>query len=70
MDVPVLIGAYNPVWKANPREARCRLTPDLFTETQLVRKGWQDIFRVVNEKNTEPRILYAARLSNSEWKER
>ena len=27
------------------------------------RKGWQDIFRVLNEKNMQPRILYTARLS-------
>ena len=26
-------------------------------------RGWQDIFRVLNEKNMQPRILYAARLS-------
>ena len=25
--------------------------------------GWQDIFRVLNEKNMQPRILYPARLS-------
>ena len=40
-----------------------RLTPDLSTETRQVRKGWQDIFRVLNEKNMQPRILYPARLS-------
>ena len=27
------------------------------------RKGWQDMFRVLNEKNMQPRILYPARLS-------
>ena len=27
------------------------------------RKGWQDIFRVLNEKNMQPRIPYPARLS-------
>ena len=40
-----------------------RLTADLSTETWQARKGWQDIFRVLNEKNMQPRILYAARLS-------
>ena len=40
-----------------------RLTADLSTETWQTRKGWQDIFRVLNEKNTQPRILYPARLS-------
>ena len=40
-----------------------RLTADLSTETWQARKGWQDIFRVLNEKNMQPRILYPARLS-------
>ena len=39
------------------------LTADLSTETWQARKGWQDIFRVLNEKNMQPRILYPARLS-------
>ena len=40
-----------------------RVTADLSTETWQARKGWQDIFRVLNEKNTQQRILYPARLS-------
>jgi len=36
---------------------------DLSTETWQARKGWQDTFRVLNEKNMQPRILYLARLS-------
>ena len=40
-----------------------RLTADLYTETCQARKGSQDIFRVLNEKNMQPRILYPARLS-------
>ena len=40
-----------------------RLTADLSTETWQAGKGWQDIFRVLNEKNMQPRILYPARLS-------
>ena len=42
-----------------------RLTADLFTETWQARKGWQDIFRVLNGKNMQPRILYLARLSST-----
>ena len=38
-----------------------RVTADLSTETWQARKGWQDIFRVLNEM--QPRILYPARLS-------
>ena len=40
-----------------------RLTADLSTETWQARKGWQDIFGVLNKKNMQPRILYPARLS-------
>ena len=40
-----------------------RLTSDLSTETWQATNGWQDIFRVLNEKNMQPRILYPARLS-------
>ena len=40
-----------------------RLTADLSTETWQARKRWQDIFKVLNDKNMQPRILYPARLS-------
>uniref|UniRef100_A0A8I3PBI3 L1 transposable element RRM domain-containing protein n=1 Tax=Canis lupus familiaris TaxID=9615 RepID=A0A8I3PBI3_CANLF len=40
-----------------------RVTADVSTETRQARKGWQDIFRVLNEKNMQPIILYPARLS-------
>ena len=40
-----------------------RLTADLSTKTWQPRKCWQDIFRVLNETNIQPRILYPARLS-------
>ena len=39
------------------------ITGEPSTETCKARKGWQDIFRVLNEKNMQPRILYPARLS-------
>ena len=40
-----------------------RVAADLSTETWQARKGWQHIFRVLNEKNMQPRILYLAKLS-------
>ena len=40
-----------------------RLAADLSTETYQARKNWHDIFRALNEKNMQPRILYPARLS-------
>ena len=43
-------------------ERSYRLTADLSTETWQARRGWQDIFRVLNEKNLQP-ILYPAKLS-------
>ena len=36
---------------------------DLSTETWQARKNWHDIFRALNEKNMQPRILCPARLS-------
>ena len=40
-----------------------RLAADLSTETWQARKNWHEIFRALNEKNMQPRILYPARLS-------
>ena len=39
-----------------------RLTADISTETWQARKCWQDIFRIINEKNMQPRILNPTRL--------
>ena len=38
-------------------------TADLSVETWQARKKWQDIFNVLNQKNTQPRILYPEKLS-------
>ena len=35
-----------------------RVTADLSTETWQARKGWQDIFRVLNEKNRGPESIF------------
>ena len=40
-----------------------RTRADLSTETWQARKCQQDVVRVLNEKNLQPRILYPARLS-------
>ena len=34
-----------------------------YPETWQARKNWHDIFRALNKKNMQPRILYPARLS-------
>ena len=40
-----------------------RLTTDLPAETLQARKEWQDIFKVMNGKNLQPRLLYTASIS-------
>ena len=40
-----------------------RLTADLSEETLQARRGWQDILKVMKEKNLQPRLLYPARIS-------
>ena len=40
-----------------------RITADLSTETLQARREWQDILKVMNEKNLQPRLLYPARIS-------
>ena len=45
------------------RGRNIRIMSDLSTEIWQARKSWQDIFRVLNEKNMQTRILYPPRLS-------
>ena len=40
-----------------------RITPDLSIETLQDRREWQDIIKVMKEKNAQPRLLYPARIS-------
>ena len=40
-----------------------RLTADLSAEILQARMEWQDIFKVMKEKNIQPRLLYRARIS-------
>ena len=40
-----------------------RITADLSIETHQARKEWQDIHKVMKEKNLQPRLLYPARIS-------
>ena len=46
-------------YKGNP----IHLTTDLSAETLQARREWQDIFKVLKEKNLQPRLLYLARIS-------
>ena len=40
-----------------------RLSTDFSAETLQARREWQDIFKVMKEKNLQPRIFYPARNS-------
>ena len=40
-----------------------RITADLSIETLHARREWQDILKVMKEKNLQPRLLYPARIS-------
>ena len=40
-----------------------RITAGLSIETLQTRRDWQDIFKVMKEKNLQPRLLYPARIS-------
>ena len=40
-----------------------RITASLLTETLQARRKWQDILKVMKEKNLQPRLLYRAKIS-------
>ena len=40
-----------------------RITADLSIETLQARREWQDILKVMKEKNLQSRLLYPARIS-------
>ena len=40
-----------------------RITADVSIETLQARREWQDIIKVMTEKNLQPRLLYSARIS-------
>ena len=46
-------------YKGNP----IHLTADLAAETLQVRREWQNIFKVLEGKNLQPRLMYLARIS-------
>ena len=46
-------------YKGNP----ICLTAGLSAETLQARREWQDVFKVLKEKNLQPRLLYLARIS-------
>ena len=47
----------------NPYGIPIRITAELSLETLQVSREWQDILKVMKEKNLQPRLLYPARIS-------
>ena len=39
------------------------MSADFSTETMQARQEWQEIFKVMNSKNLQPKIIYPAKLS-------
>ena len=48
---------------AREKQQLTHKTADLSIETLQVRREWQDILKVMKEKNLQPRLLYPARIS-------
>ena len=46
-----------------PKGITRKITADLSKETLQARREWQDILKVMKEKNQQPRLLYPARIS-------
>ena len=47
----------------NTKRMPIRLTADLSAETLQARREWQDILKLMKEKNLQPRLLYPSRIS-------
>ena len=47
----------------NTQGITIRITADLSIETLQARREWQDILKVMKEKNLQPRLLYPRRIS-------
>ena len=40
-----------------------RLSADFFKETLQARRGWQEVFQVMKDKDLHPRLMYPVKLS-------
>ena len=62
-DKEKLLKAAREIQQITQKEIPIRLTADLSTETLQARREWEDIRKVMKEKNLQPRLLYPARIS-------
>ena len=58
-----ILKAERETQRVNYKGTPIRLSDHFAIETLRARKEWQDIFKVLKGKNSQPRILYPARLS-------
>ena len=58
----ILIAA-SEMQQITPKGIPIRITADLSMETLQATREWQDILKVMKEKNLQPRLLYPARIS-------
>ena len=58
-----ILKAERETQRVNYKGTPIRLSDNFAIETLRARKEWQDIFKVLKGKNSQPRILYPARLS-------
>ena len=55
-------GEYEIKWKKR-KKTKKQINNDLSADTLQARREWQDIFKVMKEKNIQQRLLYPARIS-------
>ena len=57
-----ILNAAKEKQRFNYKRTPIRLSVDFSTELLKVKREWQDIFKVLKGKNTQPIILYIARI--------
>ena len=49
--------------RVTDRGVPVRLSADFFKETLQARRDWQEIFKVMNSRDLQPRLLYSAKIT-------
>ena len=58
-----ILKATREKWQISYKGILPRLSADFSTETLQAKREWHNVFKVMKEKNLQPRILYPERLS-------